>query len=253
MVIGASQASGRRALLVVHDHLSPPGPVEEALRRNGFYVIEHKVVRGPEPSDMPVTLPDFDPAFPDPATFDLVVVLGSVCAVYDQRIAYWVQPEQDMLRAAERAGVPVLGICFGGQLLAAAHGGRVEPAPVAEIGFRQVVSRDESLVPSGPWYEWHTDRWVAPPGATAVAENAAAPQAFLLRRNLAVQFHPEVTTATLSAWMDGGGREMAAAYGFDPDALLAEAAGTDERSCRRATDLVEGFLARVGLRGAGPE
>lgn len=237
----------RRALVIVHDHTSPPGPVADALRANGFEVIEHKVMVGPEPVDLPVHMAEFSPDFPPATDYDLIVVMGSVCAAYDERVQYWVRPEQQLLRDADGAGVPVLGICFGGQLLAAAHGGAVEKSPVTEIGFHDISSVDESLVPSGPWFEWHSDRWISPPQAEPIASNASAQQAFLLRRNLAVQFHPEVTSATVTGWLDNGGRAEAARHGLDPDVLLAQALGTDDRSIRRATALVEGFLGRVGL------
>src|ERR1700728_5259735 len=66
---------------------------------------------------------------------DHVVVLGAVWAVYDDSPdRAWIAAEPAWLQRADEAGVPVLGICFGGQALAAAFGWRVGPAPREEIG-----------------------------------------------------------------------------------------------------------------------
>ena len=72
---------------------------------------------------------------------DHVVVLGADWSVYDgdPRRA-WIADELAWLRRADGAGVPLLGICFGGQALAAAIGGRVEAAPSSEIGWFTVGS-----------------------------------------------------------------------------------------------------------------
>ena len=129
-------------------------------------------------------------------------------------------PEIEQLRRADEAGVPVLGICFGGQLLAATHGGAVISSSTPEIGWAEVAPT--------------TTRWCRPDlgssGTTTggssrrdaheVARNAAASQAFVLRRNLAVQFHPELTSTMLAGWLGNGGSEKAASAGLDPEKLL---------------------------------
>ena len=73
--------------------------------------------------------PGVEVSFPDPAAFDVIVPLGAIWSAYDHdRIGSWLAPELDMLRTAHERGIPVLGICFGGQALAAALGGKVEAA-----------------------------------------------------------------------------------------------------------------------------
>ena len=116
-----------RALVIQHDHVSPPGPVGDRLEERLVDVELHQVV----------PLEDFHepgvPArFPDVTAYDAVVAMGAPWSVYDDaRIGSWVQPELDLLRVADAEGIPVLGICFGGQLLSAAHGGRVEASPLS--------------------------------------------------------------------------------------------------------------------------
>lgn len=233
-----------RALVVAHDHVSPLGPIGDQLERRG-YDLDHFLAIPREHFSAPGISVDF----PDFTAYDAVVVLGAIWSVYDaETIGSWVQDEIKQVQAADAAGVPVLGICFGGQLLAAAHGGSVERAPRAEIGWTDVHSVDEDLVPGGPWFEWHFDRWTMPEGARELASNGAAPQAFALRRNLAVQFHPELTAASLLGWLENGGYAGARAAGFDPGLLLTETDRIATDAAARAARLVDGFLDRIASR-----
>lgn len=155
--------------------------------------------------------------------------------------------ELEQLRKADAAGVPVLGICFGGQLVATAHGGSVALSPTPEIGWTEISTAAPDLVPEGPWFEWHYDRWQLPPDATELARNAAASQAFVLRRNLAVQFHPELTTAILTDWLRFGGESQAIAAGINPQDLISGTATAEPDSRRRAHALVDAFLTSVAI------
>jgi len=226
-------------LVVHHDHASPAGPVADRFSARGWAVADHLVV----PAES-FHAPGVATAFPDFTGFDAVVVLGSPWSAYDHAlIGSWVRPELEQLRRADAAGVPVLGICFGGQLLAAAHGGSVARSAGPEIGWTDIETDDETLVPGGPWFEWHYDRWQLPPGATELARNPAASQAFVLRRNLALQFHPELTAASLAGWLGNGGRAEAAGRGIDVDELVARTSTLAPVAARRAGALVDGFLA----------
>lgn len=233
-----------QALVIAHDHVSPIGPVGERLAEHGYAVRVHAVVGAGD-----FHAPGVTTVFPDFTDFDVVVPMGAPWSVYDvAAIGSWVLPELDRLRAADAAGVPVLGLCFGGQLIAQAHGGGVERSDRPEIGWHQVASDEPELVPPGPWFEWHYDRWTLPPGAREIARSAAASQAFVLRRNLALQFHPELTGAMLAGWLDNGGEAQVRAHGLDPDGLLAETRRRDEQSRQRTHALVDGFLAQVAGR-----
>ncbi len=96
--------------------------------------------------------------FPDPTDYDVIVPLGARWPVYDEALRQtWVGAEMQMVRDAADAGVPTLGVCFGGQLLAQAFGGSVGRSATPEIGWYDVTSDDESLMPGGPWFQWHFD------------------------------------------------------------------------------------------------
>jgi GMP synthase-like glutamine amidotransferase len=83
--------------------------------------------------------------------YSMLVSLGSEFAAFDDSVP-WLAREAELLRAAADAEVPVLGICFGAQLLARVMGGRSFRAEIAEIGWLPVRSRNEALVPPGPWF-----------------------------------------------------------------------------------------------------
>src|SRR5260370_31943815 len=103
---------------------------------------------------------------PDPAGLAHIVMLGSTSSAYDEGEARaWIEEDLAWLRRADAAGVPVLGICFGAQLLAAAFGGTGEPAGSEEIGWVTIDSADPGLIPPGPCPEVHHYRRVPPPPA----------------------------------------------------------------------------------------
>ncbi len=232
-----------RALFLQHDHVSPPGPVAERFAHRGFEVVE-RIVVAPENFRQPNQ--PFD--FPDPREFDVIVPMGAPWGAWDdQKIGTWLLPEIEWLRRADEFGVPVLGICFGGQLLARAHGGSVARAPRPEIGWTAIWSQAPDIVGRGPWFHFHYDRWEVPPEAREIARNSRASQAFVLRRNLAVQFHPEVTAATLQGWLELDGRDLVVADGQDPDILYQHTLAEGEDAGRRAHALVDAFLDRIAF------
>ena len=184
-----------RALFVQQDHVSPTGPVGDRFRHHGYEVVELLVV----PPDR-FASPDVEVAFPDPREFDVIVPMGAPWSVYDEAtIGSWIGAEIAFLRDAHEAGVPVLGICFGGQALAAALGGSVQRAREPEIGWYDVDSDDPTLVSDGPWFQWHYDSFTAPPGSTTFASTSVGPQAYVIGRSLGLQFHPELTPDQLVA------------------------------------------------------
>lgn len=229
-----------RALVIQHDHVSPPGPIGDRLEERLVDMVLHQVV--PEEH---FHSPGVSTEFPDVTGFDLVIPMGAPWSAYDPGVASWVLPELDLLRAADRAGIPVLGICFGGQLLASAHGGTVSRAAEAEIGWVSVESDEPSLVPRGPWFQWHQDCWTLPPGAREIARNPVSSQAFVLRRNLAVQFHPELTAGMLHGWLDNGGDRFVHQRGLSVEELRAATVAEEPAARARAEALVDAFLERV--------
>lgn len=230
-----------RVLFIQHDHVSPVGAIGDRFAAHGFDVEELLVVPEDRFHDPAVSV-----AFPDPAEYDALVPMGAPWSVYDHAtIGAWVLEELTFLRRAHESGVPILGICFGGQAVAAALGGSVVRAEQSEIGWYSVDTDDADLVDAGPWFEWHHDRWVAPPGARVLARTPAAEQAFVVGRTLAVQFHPELTPSMLDGWLANGGRQYIEAHGLDVEELRARTAREAPAAEERSRALVDAFLARV--------
>lgn len=181
-------------------------------------------------------------ALPEPGSFDLVLSLGSEWSVYWDRISAEVEREAALLRQAVADGKPVLGLCFGGQILAHALGGRVSRAPQPELGWYSVDSDLPDLIPPGPYVQWHSDRFEIPPGARQLARSERCPQAFALGSALGLQFHPEATPEVVRRWCVGGLEELARA-GVDPVTFIAEADTQLAASRARAFTIVESFLS----------
>lgn len=219
---------GLRALILQHEQPTPAGLLLEWLSDRGIGV-EHRRI------DLEEGLAVGD--------HDLIVSLGSEFAAFDDHIP-WIPREASLLEEALRNEVPVLGLCFGAQLMTRVLGGRCYRADEAEIGWLPVRTTDADLLPEGPWFQWHFDSFELPPGATMLADSPLGPQAFLADRSLGVQFHPEVTPQIMDEWVRAYAHELDA-EGVDPDALMRETLEQNRPNRERAWRLFDGWLARV--------
>ena len=174
---------------------------------------------------------------PPPDDVDALVLYGAATNVVDAEREPWLRDELAWLRERLDAGVPALGLCFGGQLLAAALGAPVTRSDPPEIGWHDVTltgagRADPVLSALGgdattfPAYQWHSWTFAVPDGAELLATSPVCPQAFRAGSAWGVQFHPEVDRATLGRWTDE--------FGADPDAV---AQGVDVAAAQREADL----------------
>ncbi len=174
-------------------------------------------------------------AWPDARDATAVVALGSERSVHASSDA-WIAAELSYLAAAHAAGVPVLGICFGAQALAAALGGTVSRAAGVEIGWIDVEGDDGY---AGTWFTWHEDVFTPPPGATELAHAASGPQAFAVGASVGLQFHPEVTPAIVDQWL-ADGRDAVP----DPEPLRRDTAQRADAARERAFALFDRLATR---------
>lgn len=190
--------------------------------------------------------------FPDFADYDVLVPMGSIRSLTNTgEIDSWVFEEIAMVQAAQQRGMPILGICFGGQLLAAVLGGSVEQAPVPEIGWYEICEPDDPAngvrnpLGPGPWFQWHHDRFTPPPEAEVLAVNENAAQLFRLGRCVGIQFHPEVTYAQLETYLSRPDDGYLAEHGLSRGGLLESMRYHEERNARQCFALVDWFLDDV--------
>jgi GMP synthase-like glutamine amidotransferase len=181
---------------------------------------------------------------PDPGDYAFVVSLGHDLGAGDTH-APAVAAERELLALAVARDVPVLGLCYGGQVLAAVLGAEVGRAPVPELGWREIETDDPAVVPAGPWLEWHYERFCTPPGATELARTVDAPQAFRLGPHLGVQFHPEATVGIVAAWAKADAAQLAELGIDDGAGLLTAPREHLDAAAAAAFRLFDGFLART--------
>jgi GMP synthase-like glutamine amidotransferase len=230
-----------RVLFIVNEHLATEALLGEAFTESGFDVDTFEVV----PAER-IDSPAGDVTFPDPAGYQVIVPLGARWPVYDEALRRtWVGAETQFVRDAADAGVALLGVCFGGQLLTQAFGGSVARAGTPEIGWYDVETDKPDLVPGGPWFQWHFDRWTLPPGATEIARTANASQAFVLGRALALQFHPEIDLKLLDIWLEDDRDDDVVGAGLGHDELRDRTTELADDVAKRIRDLVRGFLTQV--------
>jgi GMP synthase-like glutamine amidotransferase len=226
-------------LFINQDHRNPPGILAGCFTAHGYDVEQFNVVpHGGDPR-APVT-------FPDPRRYDAIVALGADFSVTDPGIGPWLGKEMVMLRAAHDHQIPVLGVCFGSQVLALALDGTVSRARLPEIGWHEVETDEPQVIEAGPWFCWHEDGWTAPPGARVLARNRSGPQAFALGTSLGVQFHPEASVLLVASWLSHDHKEVTR-IGIDGETLISQTRQHDEAAASRAGRLVDAFLERRHL------
>jgi GMP synthase (glutamine-hydrolysing) len=212
-----------RVLVVEHQSSCPPALFGEWLAEAG--------------AELEMCRPWAGDDLPDLASrargYDGVLVLGGEMGAHDDEAHHWLAPLKEGLRAAAGAGVPLLGICLGHQLLAVALGGDVARNPrgqavgLFETGWTDAAAGDPltgGLAPGTRGIQWNGDVVTTlPPGATVLAQT---PEGDLQVARFApgvwgVQLHPEADLEVVRAWAEGD-RADHLERGIDQEAVLAE-------------------------------
>jgi GMP synthase-like glutamine amidotransferase len=217
-----------------HEATTPPGLLVEWLEERGIPYEVHHSYKGH--------------AVPDPSDYAFVASLGSPYGPNDTHEPSVVD-ELGLIGAAVEKDVPVLGLCFGGEVLSTVLGGRVEHAPVPELGWREIETDDPDAIPTGPWLEWHYERFTTPPGAVEVARTADAVQAFRMGPHLGVQFHPESTVEIVAHWANMDTDNLSELGIENGRALLDVEPGIEEAAREGAFRLFDAFFKRVRESG----
>ncbi|MDX3658902.1 gamma-glutamyl-gamma-aminobutyrate hydrolase family protein [Streptomyces sp. ID05-26A] len=179
-----------RSVVIQHVPFEGPGLIAPALFAVG--------------SEVSVVRADLGDVLPSAAQLDVLVVMGGPMGAFDDLKHPHLAEERALVAECVRLGKPVLGVCLGAQLLAAALGASVHRGPVAEIGAGEVELTsvdDPVLSPSGsrlPVVHWHEDTFDLPDGAELLARSDLyAHQAFRVGTAYGLQFHVEIGSAEL--------------------------------------------------------
>lgn len=237
------EGSARRALIIAHEPDGPGGQVAVRLAARGYGVETHVVTHD-------VDAPNTSTPFPAIEPYDVVAIMGSVRSLTEKdEISNWVLEELELIRHAHRIEKPLLGVCFGGQLVADALGGSVETSPTTEIGWFMIEAADGKTNPvgPGPWMEWHHDRFSPPPGAEVLAKTDAATQLFTIGRIVVTQFHPEIDLAHLIGWLKTADDEYLNTYGQNRETLIADMREHETHNIEQCHALVDWFLDDIAF------
>ena len=203
-----------RVLAVQNDPTAPPARGGAWIEQRGVDIDVVHTYRG-EP--LPATL----------AGYDGLLVLGGAMGAEEDHVAEWLPQLRRLMREAAEADEPVLGLCLGLQLIAAACGGAVELGQTPEFGLGEISltaeGREDPVVGHLPDRvrvpQFHRDGVsAAPPGSVVLATSDLYPvQAIRMGKNTyAVQGHPEIDAAVLADWggfeeadiLEGSGRSL---------------------------------------------
>lgn len=196
-----------------------------------------------------------DTELPDPRAVSGFVLTGSSASVTER--APWMLRFEAYLRECAALDVPMLGVCFGHQILAQALGGLVERNPNGrEIGTRRVTVSPEQTDPLfaglGETFDVNTTHVDSvtrlPDGARVLARTALEPHAAFAMpgRVRGVQFHPEIDGDAMRSWVVLR-RPLLEAESLDADAILA--ASTDTPA---GTAVLRNFVQQLVLSRSGP-
>lgn len=184
--------------IIQHVSFEDLGLWETVLREQGYTLLWHQAG---------VNLPGAE----EWLEADLAIVLGGPIGVNDEEMYPFIRDEINLARSRLDAGLPLLGICLGAQIMASALGAKIYPAARKEIEWAPVsLSEAGKLSPlrhlgNTPVLHWHGDTFDLPYGATLLCSTGTTPhQAFAVgNRALAVQFHPEADSEKIERWLIG--------------------------------------------------
>jgi GMP synthase-like glutamine amidotransferase len=143
----------------------------------------------------------------------------------------WLRGEKRAIADLASAGTPIIGVCLGAQMVAEVLGGSAARASLPEIGWHDVemtaAAADDpvlgELPPRFEAFQWHSYAATPPEGAATLATSPVSVQGYRVGdRVWGIQFHAEVTMASIEEWVAEANDPDAERMAIDGDALLAE-------------------------------
>ncbi len=193
-------------------------------------------------------------ALPPATSVRGAVIMGGPMSVNDSDAHPGLAVEVAWIRSALAAGLPLLGICLGAQLIARAAGSAVGPGPRPEIGWLPVDIADPAdpvlgpLAPVTVALHWHGERFDLPEGATGLARSALTTvQAFRVGNARGVLFHPEADADLVEAWLAEPSMRTEAESALGADAARALREGARRHARALVARSTAGFAAFAAL------
>ena len=229
-----------RAHCLQHVPFEGLGSIEPWLVARGFEITSTRLFAGE--------------SLPEAKDIDVLVAMGGPMSVNDERGYPWLRDEKRLVRDYLATQKPLLGICLGAQLIAAALGARVGPNPRREIGWFEVQralglpARAYRFPESFSAFHWHGETFELPPETTRLASSQGCRnQAFQLGRSvMALQFHLETTPESARALITNCRSDLAVSGASEPfiqsEAALLE---VSETTYRRLNTLMDDVLRHL--------
>lgn len=193
----------RPVAFLQHDKTQGPGVLQSYLEEIG---IESRTFVPEEGDSVPRHAQDFSG----------IILLGSNRSVNDD--LPWMRDEERLVRNALESDVPLLGHCFGAQMMARSMGGRVCANGWANIGWQKmhVVPRAQDVFCASDFiaFNWHYETFEIPSGAERILfGNHCLNKGFAIGKHLAFQCHFEVTEDIVREWCRASACELSDATG----------------------------------------
>ena len=234
---------------VAHERL---GTFEAALNNAGCALLE-------------VNIAEAGASLPSLSTVSGIISMGGPMSVYERAKYPWIDKELKCLREAVAKQLPILGVCLGAQMLAAALGAAVTKNPQKEIGWHPLMREPgadgdplfEAFGQTETVFQWHGDTFALPKGARRLASSPLCGEQGFRYGDSAygLQFHVEVTEAMIRAWMQTpvNKQELSTLRGIiDPMAIRRQSPQHVERLKELSQSVIAAWCALVRASTSTP-
>ncbi len=222
-----------KAIVLLHVESEGPGTLGTFLEKNGVEIEVVKLYEG-------------DPLPRGNGEFNAVISMGGPMNVYEEEKYPFLRDETTFLKEVVEAGVPVMGVCLGAQMIAKACGKKVYRAPAEEIGWCEITltesAGDDILFKNLPGsltvFQWHGDTFDIPEGGVLLATSPVCRnQAFRYKQAYGLQFHVEVTRNMLKEWFEDSEKKDEILLKYDE--LKSDLDGNAEKIYRGFLELMK--------------